>query len=67
MTVEKLSTIQIVVHVLRVSRIQHGLYHYILADTQMTKRQGYQDGANAPVEASNACHWQIFLSVAILD
>jgi large subunit ribosomal protein L2 len=39
----------------RIARIkdQHGLYHYVIADTNM--RQGYtiKSGENAPIEASN--------------
>ena len=39
----------------RIARVkdQHGLYHYILADTQMTKGAVVKTGAEAPVEASN--------------
>ena len=39
----------------RIARVkdQHGLYHYILADTQMTKGEVIKTGANAPVETSN--------------
>ena len=39
----------------RIARVkdQHGLYHYILADTQMTKGKTIQTGETAPVEASN--------------
>ena len=39
----------------RIARVkdQHGLYHYILADTQMTKGKVLQTGADAPIEASN--------------
>ncbi len=39
----------------RIARVkdQHGLYHYILADTQMQKGKTLQTGENAPVETSN--------------
>lgn len=39
----------------RIARVrdQHGLYHYILADTQMTKGKVLKTGLDAPVEASN--------------
>ena len=39
----------------RIARVkdQHGLYHYILADTAMTKGTVIKTGADAPVEASN--------------
>lgn len=39
----------------RIARVkdQHGLYHYILADTQMQKGKILQTGEEAPVEASN--------------
>ena len=39
----------------RIARVkdQHGLYHYILADTQMTKGKTIQTGPEAPIEASN--------------
>ena len=39
----------------RIARVkdQHGLYHYILADTQMTKGKTIQTGPDAPIEASN--------------
>lgn len=39
----------------RIARVkdQHGLYHYILADTSMTKGKVIKTGAEAPVEASN--------------
>ena len=39
----------------RIARIkdQHGLYHYILADTAMTKGAVIKTGVDAPVEASN--------------
>lgn len=39
----------------RIARVkdQHGLYHYILADTSMTKGKVIQTGAEAPVEESN--------------
>jgi len=39
----------------RIARVkdQHGLYHYILADTQMTKGKVIVSGAEAPVESSN--------------
>lgn len=39
----------------RIARIkdQHGLYHYILADTQMTQGKIIKTGDEAPVEASN--------------
>ena len=32
---------------------QHGLYHYVLADTAMTKGKTIQTGENAAIEASN--------------
>lgn len=39
----------------RIARVkdQHGLYHYILADTQMTKGKVIKTGEEAPVESSN--------------
>lgn len=39
----------------RIARVkdQHGLYHYILADTNMQKGKVIQTGADAPVETSN--------------
>ncbi len=39
----------------RIARIkdQHGLYHYVLADTSMTKGKVIRSGAEAPVESSN--------------
>jgi large subunit ribosomal protein L2 len=39
----------------RIARVkdQHGLYHYILADTQMSKGKKIASGENAPIEASN--------------
>lgn len=39
----------------RIARVkdQHGLYHYILADTQMTKGKVIVSGEDAPVESSN--------------
>ncbi len=39
----------------RIARVkdQHGLYHYILADTSMTKGKKIASGENAPIEASN--------------
>lgn len=39
----------------RIARIkdQHGLYHYILADTSMTKGKVITSGDDAPIEASN--------------
>ncbi|MEO8691430.1 MAG: 50S ribosomal protein L2 [Candidatus Saccharimonas sp.] len=39
----------------RIARVkdQHGLYHYILADTQMVKGKIIKVGAEAPVESSN--------------
>ena len=39
----------------RIARIkdQHGLYHYVLADTAMTKGKTISSGADAPVESSN--------------
>ena len=39
----------------RIARVkdQHGLYHYILADTQMRKGAVVHTGAEAPVETSN--------------
>ncbi len=39
----------------RIARVkdQHGLYHYILADTSMTKGKVIKSGAEAPVESSN--------------
>lgn len=39
----------------RIARIkdQHGLYHYVLADTSMVKGKTIESGADAPIEASN--------------
>jgi len=39
----------------RIARVkdQHGLYHYILADTQMTKGKKIASGSEAPIESSN--------------
>jgi len=39
----------------RIARVkdQHGLYHYILADTSMTKGKVIESGPEAPVESSN--------------
>lgn len=39
----------------RIARVkdQHGLYHYLLADTSMTVGKVIHSGADAPVEASN--------------
>lgn len=39
----------------RIARVkdQHGLYHYILADTSMQKGKTIESGAEAPIEASN--------------
>ena len=39
----------------RIARVkdQHGLYHYILADTQMSKGKVLKTGAEAPIETSN--------------
>lgn len=39
----------------RIARVkdQHGLYHYILADTSMTKGKVIKTGTEAPVESSN--------------
>lgn len=39
----------------RIARVkdQHGLYHYILADTSMTKGKVITSGEEAPIEASN--------------
>ena len=39
----------------RIARVkdQHGLYHYIIADTSMTKGKTIQTGEQAPIEASN--------------
>lgn len=39
----------------RIARVkdQHGLYHYILADTSMTKGKKIESGPDAPIEASN--------------
>ncbi|MDB5177961.1 MAG: rplB [Candidatus Saccharibacteria bacterium] len=39
----------------RIARIkdQHGLYHYVLADTSMTVGKVIKSGADAPVESSN--------------
>ena len=39
----------------RIARVkdQHGLYHYIIADTTMQKGKTIESGAEAPIEASN--------------
>jgi large subunit ribosomal protein L2 len=39
----------------RIARIkdQHGLYHYVLADTSMVKGKKIESGPEAPIEASN--------------
>ena len=39
----------------RIARVkdQYGLYHYILADTSMTKGKTIESGAEAPIETSN--------------
>jgi large subunit ribosomal protein L2 len=39
----------------RIARVkdQHGLYHYILADTSMTKGKTIESGVEAPIETSN--------------
>ena len=39
----------------RIARVkyQHGLYHYILADTSMTKGKTIESGVDAPIETSN--------------
>jgi large subunit ribosomal protein L2 len=39
----------------RIARVkdQHGLYHYILADTQMVKGKVITSGPDAPIESSN--------------
>jgi len=39
----------------RIARVkdQHGLYHYVLADTSMTKGKVITSGADAPIESSN--------------
>jgi large subunit ribosomal protein L2 len=39
----------------RIARIkdQHGLYHYVLADTSMTKGKVITSGEDAPIESSN--------------
>lgn len=39
----------------RIARVkdQYGLYHYILADTTMTKGKVIESGAQAPIESSN--------------
>lgn len=39
----------------RIARVkdQHGLYHYILADTSMVKGKKIESGAEAPIENSN--------------
>jgi large subunit ribosomal protein L2 len=39
----------------RIARVkdQHGLYHYLLADTSMTKGKVIESGADAPIESSN--------------
>ena len=42
----------------RIARVkdQHGLYHYILADTSMTKGKTLESGPQAPIETSTAFH-----------
>ena len=39
----------------RIARVkdQHGLYHYVLADTSMVKGKAIESGADAPIEQSN--------------
>lgn len=39
----------------RIARVkdQHGLYHYVLADTSMTKGKTIESGIDAPIESSN--------------
>ncbi len=39
----------------RIARVkdQHGLYHYVLADTSMVKGKTFESGEKAPIEASN--------------
>lgn len=39
----------------RIARVkdQHGLYHYVLADTSMKKGKTFATGEDAPIEASN--------------
>lgn len=39
----------------RIARVkdQHGLYHYVLADTSMVKGKTFESGMEAPIEASN--------------
>lgn len=39
----------------RIARVkdQHGLYHYVIADTSMTKGKVIASGEDAPIEASN--------------
>ena len=39
----------------RIARVkdQHGLYHYVLADTGMTKGKTIESGIDAPIETSN--------------
>ncbi len=39
----------------RIARVkdQHGLYHYVLADTSMVKGKTIESGPEAPIEASN--------------
>jgi large subunit ribosomal protein L2 len=39
----------------RIARVkdQHGLYHYVIADTSMTKGKTIESGIAAPIEASN--------------
>lgn len=39
----------------RIARVkdQHGLYHYVLADTSMKKGKTIESGAEAPIESSN--------------
>jgi large subunit ribosomal protein L2 len=39
----------------RIARVkdQHGLYHYVLADTMMVKGKSIESGKDAPIEASN--------------
>lgn len=39
----------------RIARVkdQHGLYHYVLADTTMVKGKTFESGAEAPIESSS--------------
>ena len=39
----------------RIARVkdQHGLYHYVLADTSMKKGKTFESGQDAPIESSN--------------